>query len=240
MLDVSELQARAGSVVWYHTLDLGQGVVTDGFCKSYLAQDQLPSFEGRTVLDIGAWDGYYSFLAERRGAARVVAMDHYAWGVDFARRNPYWQECHDRGVLPDHSRDTTEFWNPELPGRRGFDLAREAYRSKVEPVVADFTSADPADIGTFDIVLFLGVLYHLKEPLHALETVRRLTHGVAVIETEALLLPGREGWPALEFTRRLLPRHRLQQLVHPHHRSHPRPLPRRRILTSVARRSGWG
>jgi tRNA (mo5U34)-methyltransferase len=200
MLDVEELQARAGSVVWYHTLDLGQGVVTDGFCKSYLGDAELPTFRGRTVLDIGAWDGYYSFLAERQGASRVVALDHYAWGVDFAKRNPYWVECHEKGVLPDHSLDTTAFWDPDLPGKRGFDIAHDAYGSAVEAVVGDFATVDPARLGDFDVVLFLGVLYHLKEPLSGLEAVRRLTRGVAVIETEALLLPGREGWPGLEFT----------------------------------------
>ena len=200
IVTASELQARANSVVWYHSLDLGHGVVTDGFCTRYLDASELPDFEGKTVLDIGAWDGYYSFPAERQGASRVVALDHYAWGVDFAQRNPYWVECFERGVLPDHRRDTTEFWDPNLPGKRGFDIAHEAYDSKVEAVVGNFATLDPAALGTFDVVLFLGVLYHLKEPLTALEAVQRLTGGVAVIETEALLFPGKEGWSGLEFT----------------------------------------
>ena len=33
-------------------------------------------FAGRSVLDIGAFDGFYSFLAEARGARRVVAVDN--------------------------------------------------------------------------------------------------------------------------------------------------------------------
>jgi tRNA (mo5U34)-methyltransferase len=200
MDDATELQARVDSLVWYHTLDLGDGVVTNGYCTSYLPEDQLPDFDGKTVLDIGAWDGYYSFLAERCGASRVVALDHYAWGVDFSRRNPYWEDCAERGVLPDHSRDTGEFWDPSLPGKRGFDIAHQIYRSRVEAVVGDFATIDPATVGTFDVVLFLGVLYHLKEPLSALEAVRRLTRSVAVIETEALLIPGHEAWSGLEFT----------------------------------------
>ena len=94
------------------------------------------------MLDIGAWDGYYSFEAERRGASRVVALDHYAWGVDFGARGAYWNECMAQGVLPDHERDTTDFWRPEPAGRRGFDFARQALDSKVEPVLADFMTAD--------------------------------------------------------------------------------------------------
>jgi tRNA (mo5U34)-methyltransferase len=199
MTELNELQERVNSVVWFHSIDLGDGIVTDGFCKTFLEGSQLPDFTNKTVLDIGAWDGYYSFLAERRGASRVVAVDHYAWGVDFGRRNPYWVDCHEKGVLPDHSLDTTEFWDATLPGMRGFNIAREALGSKVETVVDDFSKMDLQQLGQFDVVLFLGVLYHLKEPLTALEQVRRATGGVAVIETEALLLPGHPR-SLLEFT----------------------------------------
>jgi tRNA (mo5U34)-methyltransferase len=200
MLDVDDLRQSVAALVWYHTLDLGHGIVTDGYCKTYLDGPPLPDFRGQQVLDIGAWDGYYSFLAERRGASRVVSLDHYVWGVDFARRNPYWIECHEKGVLPDHGRDTTEFWDSSLPGMRGFNLARQALGSHAEPIVGDFTKMDLAPLGRFDVVLFLGVLYHLKEPLAALERIRQLTEGVAVIETEALLLPGGEPRSVLEFT----------------------------------------
>ena len=33
-------------------------------------------FAGRSVLDVGTFDGFYSFLAEPRGACRVVAVDN--------------------------------------------------------------------------------------------------------------------------------------------------------------------
>jgi tRNA (mo5U34)-methyltransferase len=82
-------------------------------------------------------------------------------------------------------------WQPEeLPGKRGFDVAREALGSEVEPLVADFTRIDPAQLSRFDVVLFLGVLYPLRDPLEALRTVAELTAEVAVIETEAIEAPG--------------------------------------------------
>jgi len=155
--------------------------------------EQLPPFERRSVLDVGAWDGYYSFLAERRGAARVVALDHYSWGVDIPTRDRYWKQCGDAGTLPDHELDTTEFWRADLPGKRGFDLARASLESKVESVVADFSTVDLTTLGTFDVVLYLGVLYHMKEPLASLERVRSVTREVAVIETAAVRAPGDAG-----------------------------------------------
>jgi tRNA (mo5U34)-methyltransferase len=196
-----ELQAEADSVAWFHTIDLGRGVTTRGLSdpSATVRRDQLPEFAGKTVLDIGAWDGYYSYLAERSGATRVVALDHYVWGVDMFARETYWNECHKSGTLPDHRRDTTDFWQPNLPGRRGFELAHRALESKVEPVLADFTTTDLDTLGAFDVVLYLGVLYHMKEPLTCLERVRAVTRQIAVIETAALDIPTADGSPLLAF-----------------------------------------
>jgi tRNA (mo5U34)-methyltransferase len=189
-MDAEELRRRVADIAWHHSIDLGGGVVTPGRSQSTLLPDSaLASFPGRSVLDIGAWDGLYSFHAERGGAARVVGMDHYVWGVDLDARNVYWNECHAKGVLPEPGRELVDFWDDSLPGRRGFDLAREALGSKVEPLLGDVMTVDPATVGTFDVVLFLGVLYHLPEPFSALRQVRRLTREVAVIETAAIELP---------------------------------------------------
>ena len=72
------LRARVGELKWHHSIDLGQRIVTPGQDNSprKLARLNLPrSLEGKTVLDVGAWDGYFSFEAERRGAKRVLATD---------------------------------------------------------------------------------------------------------------------------------------------------------------------
>ena len=201
MADGSTLQQQVDSLLWYHSIDLGNGVVTRGMSdpKNAVGVEQLPPLAGRTVLDIGAWDGYYSFLAERSGATRVVALDHYSWGVDIPARDRYWQQCRDDGGLPDHTRDATDFWQADLPGKRGFDLARESLHSNVESVVADFTTVDLSSLGTFDVVLYLGVLYHMKEPLGCLERVRAVTREVAVIETTAVRAPGDSGHRLLVF-----------------------------------------
>jgi tRNA (mo5U34)-methyltransferase len=194
-----ELQAQADALGWMHTIELGNGVVTKGQGVHWHGPETFPEFEGRTVLDIGAWDGFYSFLAERHGATRVVALDHYAWGVNGNARNEYWAQCLARGTLPDHSRDLTDFWEPSLPGRRAFQFAREVLGSKVEDVVGDFTTMDIGALGVFDVVLFLGVLYHLKDPLGCLERVRAVTSEVAVIETEAVQLMGHDQASLLQF-----------------------------------------
>ncbi|HEX3563736.1 MAG TPA: DUF1698 domain-containing protein [Acidimicrobiales bacterium] len=199
MTEHDDLQSEADAIQWFHSIDLGNGVVTKGLTELALRSDQLPPFEGRSVLDIGAWDGYYSFHAERAGASRVVALDHYAWGCDFVARGAYWNECIAKGVLPDHNRDVTDFWHDDLPGRRGFEFAHKTIGSKVEPVVDDFMKIDLEGLGTFDVVLYLGVLYHIKEPLTAMERLRAVTGEVAVIETEAVHLHGFDNESAMQF-----------------------------------------
>ena len=81
-LDARGAPGRGRLPTWFHTIDLGGGVVTPGQ-KDTLTEVgimRLPAdLTGRTVLDIGAYDGFYSFEAERRGASRVVATDHWAW-----------------------------------------------------------------------------------------------------------------------------------------------------------------
>ena len=78
----AQLEKMAESVdFWWHSIDLGQGVVTKGAKTPETLQHELeslrlPDLRDKTVLDIGAWDGFFSFEAERRGARHVVALDH--------------------------------------------------------------------------------------------------------------------------------------------------------------------
>lgn len=165
-----ELQSRVAAVSWYHTLDLGHGVTTKGIDDTpfRLAQIDLPaSLAGRSVLDVGAWDGFFSFEADRRGASRVVATDYYAW------HGPTWSS------------------------KASFELAREALGSRVEDVDIDVMDLSPERVGRFDVVLFLGVLYHLPHPLLALERVASVTRDLLILETVVDMIGFRR--PAMAF-----------------------------------------
>lgn len=174
-------------------------MVTKGLGVHWHGAETFPDFSGRRVLDIGAFDGYYSFLAERNGAKGVVALDHYAWGIDFGARQRYWNECAAAGTLPDPGRDLTDFWLPELPGRRPFEFAKATLDAKADAVVGDFATMDLDALGLFEVVLYLGVLYHMQDPLHCLKRVRAVTTEVAVIETEAVHLQGHDHAALLQF-----------------------------------------
>src|SRR5437660_12337372 len=75
-MDGQQLLEQAGSYSWYHTLDLGYGVVTKGMFdhRPALHRYLIPSdLSGMRCLDIGTMDGFWAFEMERRGAAEVVA-----------------------------------------------------------------------------------------------------------------------------------------------------------------------
>jgi tRNA (mo5U34)-methyltransferase len=60
-------------------------------------------------------------------------------------------------------------------GATGFAVAREILGSRVEYRCDNVYALDPARYGEFDVVLLLGVLYHLRKPLAALDAVRGVT-----------------------------------------------------------------
>lgn len=186
-------------IFWWHSIDLGDRVTPGHKSPELLDFEwrrlQLDDLDGRSVLDIGCWDGYFSFRAEREGAARVVALDHYVWSLDLPKQQAYWRECQARGVTPEPYHDQPALWHPDtLPGRAGFDVAHRARKSRVEPVVADIMDVDARTLGQFDVVLYLGVIYHVEEPLTALRRVFELTApgGQALVESEALMVEGHE------------------------------------------------
>ena len=154
---LESLRQKVAATKWWHTIDLGNGIVTPGIDPSpaRLRELQFPDdLSGLTVLDVGAWDGFFSFEAERRGAGRVLATDSFCWGQGG--------------------------WGTKA----GFELARRALGSRVEDLDIDPLDLSPARIGTFDLVLFLGVLYHMRHPLLALERVFSVTRRQLILQTQ--------------------------------------------------------
>ncbi|PZS08640.1 MAG: hypothetical protein DLM64_12100 [Solirubrobacterales bacterium] len=169
-LDEQALREQVGAIKWFHSIELARGITTPGTDATAERVEllRLPEdLSGKTVLDVGAWDGFFCFEAERRGAARVLATDSFAW----------------------HG----ENWS----NKEGFELARRALGSAVQDIEIDVMDLTPERIGTFDLVLFLGVLYHLRHPLLALERVASVTRGQLILETHVDLTWMRR--PAMAF-----------------------------------------
>jgi tRNA (mo5U34)-methyltransferase len=147
-----ELRTAVSEYYWWHRIELRPGIVTPGQSPPIgPVLSRLGNLTGKTALDIGCWDGLYSFECERRGAVRVVASDLWEWA-----------------------------------GHGAFDLAREELGSAAVPLECDVCDL-PSRLGgeRFDLVLFLGVLYHMRHPLLALEAVAACTKpgGKIIVDT---------------------------------------------------------
>lgn len=163
----AEIQARLDELTWYHTIDVVPGATTRGWfdLRHALAGIPFPDVRGKRCLDIGTWDGFYAFELERRGAAEVVALDvPDLAGIDYPPEV-----------------DAIEGFDRSQRGRQprsaGFELLHELLRSKVQWRAGNIYGLDPADIGTFDVVVCGSLLVHLRDPVRALDAVRRVTTG---------------------------------------------------------------
>jgi tRNA (mo5U34)-methyltransferase len=168
--DVEKVRAEIANVNWYHQIDLGDGIVTPGVddTPSRMAPLELPlDLSGKSVLDIGAWDGVFSFEAERRGASRVLATDSFCW--------------------------SGEGWGT----KEGFLTASRILGSRVDDLEIDVMDLSPERVGTFDLVLFVGVLYHLRHPLLALERVASVTGEQLIFDSHTAMVE--ESAPVMLF-----------------------------------------
>lgn len=87
-------------------------------------------------------------------------------------------ECERRNALEVVALD------PGYPALKGFNHLKRALGSKrTRHIRGTVYHLDPRELGFFDVVLFCGVLYHLRHPLLALDNIRRVARGEIYVET---------------------------------------------------------
>ena len=158
-----EWQTEIDRVQWYHEFDFGNGLHAHSSTpKEYLTgvrlhwrfvETELEKFDfaNKSVLDVGAWDGFWSFYAERAGARSVLATD-----------------------------DVSQNW----ASGEGLRLARKLLRSNIE-VRQDVPIYNLASLDRkFDIILCLGVFYHLRDPFYGFTQLRHCCHSNSVVFLE--------------------------------------------------------
>jgi tRNA (mo5U34)-methyltransferase len=152
---------------WFHSIDLGNGVVTRGHKSVALLEDEFnrlqlsaKTLQGERVLDIGCNDGFMSLRCEQLGA-HVIGID---------------------GIYRD-----------------GLKYVREHLKPKFKFYAIDLMS--PSFLGRFDVILYLGVLYHSMYPFEQLLRLASACNQNATLflESEYYDLPGFEHEPTVVF-----------------------------------------
>jgi tRNA (mo5U34)-methyltransferase len=151
--------------LWFHTFALNaeRDLYTPGVARDHRYRVPfLPaSFEGRRVLDVGAFDGFYAYLAEHRGAERVVAVDNEQYVA--------WVKAR---------------WGIDLEGGEGFRAIGGLLGSRVEYVRGDALAlADAED--RFDVIFCFGILHRVENPLGLIRVLGGLLApgGTLLLET---------------------------------------------------------
>jgi tRNA (mo5U34)-methyltransferase len=160
---------------WFHTfaLNRAEGIYTPGAARDHRYRvSMLPEdFSGMNVLDVGTFDGFYAFLAERRGAERVVGVDNEQYRLWVASR-----------------------WDIELEGGEGFRAVHRLLGSAVEYRRMDAFDLDRLE-ERFDLVYCFGILHRVENPLGLLRVLRGRTAsgGTVLVETYGVRPEDRDG-----------------------------------------------
>ena len=164
---VDDLLARIKEHTWYHSIDLGNGVVTPGYFDLRGIVDALPwpDVRGKRCLDVGTFDGFLAFELEKRGAAEVVALDV----PDYESLD--WPP---RGAATG-AKELAEAIGTERG--KGFNIAKEALGSKVQRLELNVYDLHPARVGEFDVITAGSLMVHLRDPIRALERIREVCVG---------------------------------------------------------------
>lgn len=180
-MDINEKKNLVNSYdKWWHSIDFGDGVISNGLknlktINYELKEWNFPSnyFKNKDVLDIGAWDGVYSFYAEENGAKSVTALDGFIWA------------------------------NKSWGSKKGFDIAKKIKKSNVKELIIDIETSEfnESNIGHFDCIIFAGVLYHLINPLGIIEKLSKIIKPGGSLFIETTYFPNLEkiNKPILEF-----------------------------------------
>ncbi|MDP9228876.1 MAG: class I SAM-dependent methyltransferase, partial [Actinomycetota bacterium] len=156
-------------------LNKEEGIYAPGAARDH--RYRIPAipqdFTSLSVLDVGTFDGFYAFLAEARGARRVVAVDN----------EQYSNWVRDR-------------WGVKLEGGEGFRAIKELLGSEVEYRKLDAFDLDRLD-ERFDWIFCCGILHRVEAPGRLLEVLsRRLRPGGRVLlETHGVFSRPDDGDP---------------------------------------------
>ena len=197
---------RISKIGWYHTIDLGHGIATPGFIDNRGTEHLFgipDDLSGKRCLDIGTYDGFWSFEFERRGAAEMIGIDVDS-PADYDLPRPLKLKAieereRDRAAHRQAWSDNMAHVGMQWPGE-GFRTAAEIRGSKARREVCDVYDLAPERFGMFDVVLISQLLLRMCDPQTVVENMLSVTApgGCAIIaepydsELEMLSKPASE------------------------------------------------
>jgi SAM-dependent methyltransferase len=191
---------------WYHTVDLGHGLVTPGVYdyRQTIAAFEFPEdMSGMRVLDVGSATGFFAFEFERRGAdVTSVEVPSIADLDRFYGESPEQTLAKLRAMMEDANLDeqvnsipgtAEEMYQNLVDGP--FRFCHRTLGSKVKRHYSSIYDLSGETLGgSFDLVFLGDILLHTIEPVKALAAVAPLCRGRLIVAQD---LPEGDGRPAM-------------------------------------------
>lgn len=180
---------------WYHCFR-HEGLTSNG---TYDVEKYIPfygfknDYKGRTVLDVGCSDGYFSIWMKEHGADRVCGVDSnkYDGSLAFVPSNAFKQE-HEKKYMQ-YADDYTRFHS--IYEQLGLDNSNKfLMMAKLKKLVIEYyngTIYDLSPYGEFDIVMCNDLLEHLRDPITAIEQLYFATKERCIITVSSAM---KTGW----------------------------------------------
>ena len=182
---------------WYHTFEVGKFLTPGTYdYRQIVQQIPWPSMDGRSVLDVGCSDGFFSFFfAHNLNAKSVVAVDANPYDgsvpveVTSSKRQSFEEKYKDNNDFfrLNKSYDSLKLGNAnKLLFLKTIDLSNKV--NFVEDTIYSLERVEASD------VVYCGsLLEHLRDPITALEKLRIVTKKTLIIDLSG---PLRLPWPA--------------------------------------------
>ncbi|MBI4463313.1 MAG: methyltransferase domain-containing protein [Acidobacteria bacterium] len=181
--------------VWYHTVDLGEGLVTPGmydYRETVTAFQFPPDMQALTVLDVGSATGFFAFEFEKRGAQVISIelpsleqLDRFPGQTTELLLKKLAKMLEAVATAPtgspDISRSSEQLYFSLLEGP--FRFCHRRLRSNVSRCYSTVYDLTPERLGAeaFDWIFLGDILVHTLDPLRALSAVAPLCRDTLVL-----------------------------------------------------------
>jgi len=156
--DRASLQAKIDQYFWFHSIDFGDGLAARGAKTAEYIAGECEAILGPVNL-------------------------HGTTLLDIGSYNGFYAfEAKRRGAASVTASDSV-VWNNAKRARESFELARSLLKSDVAALEIDPTEITKAAVGVFDVVLYLGVFYHLIDPIACTRGISECAGRLLIIET---------------------------------------------------------
>ncbi|MBI3735496.1 methyltransferase domain-containing protein [Candidatus Sumerlaeota bacterium] len=170
---------------WYHTIDVGGGLITPGYFDYRGVWDRFhfpADMKGMNVLDVGSGTGYFAFEFEKRGA-EVVSVDLGSM-ADWDMPRGEEKEAVLQSLMAHYGVGSAqEVTHCHIEGP--FEFCHRRLGSKIKRVhssIYDLT-AEKAGRSSFDMIFVGDLLEHSFSPLGGLSAVAPLCGGTLIISS---------------------------------------------------------